>query len=482
MHRFKAIDPTAATFSSKPFDNGTGVAFTVKDNAEGTDSTLTVSEVATRHIRRLVGSASDYLGKKVTGAVVSVPSDWSEDQKAALVTAAKDANLEILQLITEPIAAVLANESKNTDKTEDKIVVAAKLGGIRSDVAVVAIRGGMYMILSTVHDYSLGGAQLDEVLMEYFAKEFIKKHKTDPRSEERGLAKLKLECEAVKKALSIGTSANFSVESLAGGIDFATTVNRSRYELLASKVLSRFTRLVENAIVKADLDPLDVDEILLAGGTSHTPRIATNMSSFFPETTVVTAPSTSASTINPSELVARGAALQAFLIESFDAEDIEQSTHPAVTVTPHLVKTVGFELSKDVFHPLITAETPLPVRRTMNFTSSTDGGILLRLVEGEREIKVTKQDPPPKPEKGDDDDDDEDDDEDEEPEEIREKVYKVGAQLGEIALKDVKKGSKITVQVQISADLGVTLSAQEIGKTGVRGTIPGSGAANGAAH
>ena len=223
------------------------MAFTVKDNAEGNDVTLSVSEVATRHIRRLVGSASDYLGKKVTGAVVAIPSDWSEDQKATLIGAAKDANLAVLQMITEPIAAVLANERKTTDASKDKIVAVAKFGGIRSDVAIVAIRGGMYTVLSTVHDYTLGGAQLDEVLMEYFAKEFIKKHKTDPRSEERSLAKLKYECEAVKKALSIGTSANFSVESLAGGIDFATTVNRSRYELLASKVLSRFTRLVENA-------------------------------------------------------------------------------------------------------------------------------------------------------------------------------------------------------------------------------------------
>jgi len=135
------------------------------------------------------------------------------------------------------------------------------LGGNRSDVAIVASRGGMYSVLATAHDYMLGGAQLDQVLIDHFAKEFMKKHKTDPRSNPKSLAKLKLESEAVKKALSQSASATFSVESLADGIDFRATVNRTRYELLAAKIFTNFRRLIEDAIRKAGLEVLDIDEV-----------------------------------------------------------------------------------------------------------------------------------------------------------------------------------------------------------------------------
>jgi molecular chaperone DnaK (HSP70) len=157
---------------------------------------------------------------------------------------------------------VLAYDARPESKLEDKIIVVADFGGIRSDIAVIASRGGMYSMLSTMHDYESGGTQLDQVLIDHFAKEFLKKHKSDPRQNERSLAKLKLEAEATKKALSLGANASLSVESLAEGIDFSSTINRTRYELLASKVFAAFTRLVEDAVRKADLDVLDIDEVL----------------------------------------------------------------------------------------------------------------------------------------------------------------------------------------------------------------------------
>lgn len=170
----------------------------------------------------------------------------------------------VLQYISEPVAAVLAYDARPESVLEDKIIVVADLGGTRSDIAVVASRGGMYSILSTSHDYESGGVQLDHVLIDHFAKEFIKKHKTDPRQNARSLAKLKLEAEATKRALSLGGNASLSIESLADGIDFSSTINRTRYELLASKVFGRFTRLIEEAIRKADLDVLDINEVCLS--------------------------------------------------------------------------------------------------------------------------------------------------------------------------------------------------------------------------
>lgn len=123
-----------------------------------------------------MSSASDYIGKKVTSAVITVPTNFSDKQKEALVEAAKNADLEILQLIHEPVAALLAYDARPDSKVTDKIVVVADLGGTRSDVAVVASRGGMYTILATAHDYEFAGSQLDTVSTCYKKSEGRNEH------------------------------------------------------------------------------------------------------------------------------------------------------------------------------------------------------------------------------------------------------------------------------------------------------------------
>jgi molecular chaperone DnaK (HSP70) len=477
---FKSIDPTHCHTTARPQEYESTIAFTIQDNEGGSPSTVTVSQIATRHFRRLIQSASDFLGKKVNSAVITVPTNFSEKQKAALIKAANSAGLEVLQLIHEPIAAVLAYDARAESKVSDKIVVVADLGGTRSDVAVVASRGGMYTILATAHDYEFAGTNLDKVLMDHFAKEFIKWNTTDPRENARSLAKLKLEAEATKKALSIGTNASFSVESLAEGVDFASTINRLRYETIAQKVFGGFNRLVEGVVKKAGLDVLDIDEVILSGGTSHTPKIASNFRSIFSATTTILAPSTTPTAINPSELQARGAALQASLIQEYEAEDIEQSTHPAVTTVKHLTNAIGVlsisEDSKGVFTPIIAAETAVPARRTIHIATPKEGGdVLIKIVEGVSYIKVTKPEPKPKSngaKVADADSDDEEEDSDEEEEEQREKVWKVGNVLAEAAIKGVKKGGKVEVMINVAGDLAVTITAREVGgKGGVRGNL-----------
>lgn len=124
------------------------MSFSVKDKAGEEDaSSVSISEASTRYLRRLVGSASDYLGKKVTSAVISVPTNFNDKQREALIKAANDADVEVLQLISDPVSAVLAYDARPEANIQDKIVVVADLGGTRSDVAVVASRGGMYTIL-----------------------------------------------------------------------------------------------------------------------------------------------------------------------------------------------------------------------------------------------------------------------------------------------------------------------------------------------
>lgn len=427
----------------------------------------------------------------MTSAVIAVPTNFTDAQKAALTKAAAAADLEVLQLVSDPVASVLAYDARPEAISEvgaqDKIVVVADLGGTRSDVAVVASRGGLYTILATAHDYEFAGFALDKVLMEHFAKEFVKKHKADPRENARSLAKLKAEAEATKKALSIGTNASFSVESLADGIDFASTVNRLRYETIARSVFDGINRLVESVIKKAGLDVLDVDEVIMAGGTSHTPRIAANLVALFPPSTKVFAPSTFAAAINPSELSARGAALQASLIQSFETEDIEQSIHPAVTTVKHTTNAVGVltlgEAGEEVFTPVIAPDTAVPARRTVHVLGPKDGGdALIKIVEGNTHIKVTAPEPKEaangatkkatvEDDKDSDDESDFSDDDDEE-EEKREKVWKVGETLAEAAVRGVKKGAQVEVTISVLADLSVTVALREVGaKGGVRGTI-----------
>lgn len=492
---FKSIDPSPCHQSAHPIEHGAAVAFTLHDTEAETANTVTVGEITTRHLRRLRSSASAYLGKDVNAAVITVPTNFSTAQKDALAAAAKDAGIQVLQFISEPTAAVLAYDARPGAKLADKIIVVADLGGTRSDVAVVASRGGIYTLLATLHDYEVSGFKFDQVLIDYFAKEFMKKHKAagDPREDERALAKLKLESEAVKKALSIGSTANFSVESLIGGIDFTATINRTRYDLLGNKLFAAFTRLVTHAVEKANLDPLDISEIILAGGNAHTPKVASAVASAFPESTKVIAPSTSSTAINPSELPVRGAAIQASLIQEFELEDIEQSTHPMVTVTPHLSHAVGVlcisgDDANGVFHAVVEAETSLPVRRTATIATPREGGdVLIKIVEGSRHIKVTKPEPKPKAEKkegnseDEDSDDDDDDDESDEEEELREKTWKVGQTLAEAAIRGVAKGGKVEVQINIAADLSINTIIREVGgKGGVRGAVQG-GKANGGA-
>jgi molecular chaperone DnaK (HSP70) len=259
LNSFKSIDPTPCHASAHPQQSSSTIAFSIHDTQDEKPNTISVSEVTTRHIRRLKQSASDFSGKTVTSAVIAIPTDASDAQKEALEKAAESAGVNVLQLIAEPIAALMAYDTRGDHR--DRVVVVADYGGSRSDVAVIASRGGMYSILATAHDYELGGVRLDQVLVDHFAKEFVKKHKTDPRENERSLAKLKLEAESVKKSLSLSASATFSVESLADGLDFRSTVNKTRYELLAGKVFQSFTRLIEEAVKKADLDLLDIDEV-----------------------------------------------------------------------------------------------------------------------------------------------------------------------------------------------------------------------------
>ena len=198
------------------------------------------------------------------------------------------------------------------------------------------------------------------------------------------------------------------------------------------------------------------------------------MKSAFPEGATVRAPSTSNTAINPAFLSATGAAIQASLIQEFEKEDIDQSTHPMVTVTPHIQNPIGIQKEADgetsSFEVVIPQDSATPIRKTKVLKSLSDGEMILRVCEGERKIKVTKPESRSKAETNGEKDSDEDSDLDDE-EDIREKMWVATRPLGEITAK-VKKGLKVEVMINVGADLSVSITAREVGaKTGVRGNI-----------
>jgi molecular chaperone DnaK (HSP70) len=174
-------------------------------------------------------------------------------------------------------------------------------------------------------------------------------------------------------------------------------------------------------------------------------------------------------------LSATGAAIQASLIQEFEKEDIDQSTHPMVTVTPHLQYAIGIETEvdgeKSSFEVVVPQDSAVPVRKTRVLHSTSDGEMVLRICEGQRKIKTTKPEPKPKAATNGDKDSDEDSDLDDEEDDVRERIWVPTKPLGEIAAK-VKKGLKVEVTVNVGADLSISISARERGaKTGVRGNI-----------
>lgn len=466
--KFEEVDTSVSKVGApaiKTEDGGIGYEITRADDKV---EIVTVEEATRRHFIQLKRAAEDYIGKKVESVVLTVPTDFTEKQREEITKVANNAGLKVLQLINEPSSALLAHLSSNDDRLlEDKVFVVADFGGIRSDAAVVSVRGGVFTILATAHEKGLGGEQLDDALAEFFAKEFEKKFKANPRTNARSLAKLKAESIVVKKTLSNVNTSSCSIESLAEGYDFLTSINRLRYELAAKTVLSNLTAFVEKAVTKAGLETLDIDEVLLVGGTSHTPKLASNVQFIFPESTVVVSPALDSKAINPAELVSRGAALQASLIESFDEEEIKESLQPVVVNTQHISKPIGIKDAEGNFIPILVSETAYPIKKSIEVTNGETSAVHIELFEGKRTVKETVVEPEQ------DSDESEDEDSDEEPEIRKDVVYVAGDLLAELSLKDLKPNSKLEVIVNITQNGTLHVSGRELkpGSVAVKGEI-----------
>ncbi|CAG8596534.1 10818_t:CDS:2 [Ambispora gerdemannii] len=221
--------------------------------------------------------------------------------------------------------------------------------------------------MGSTHDPTLGGVAFDQLLVTHFANEFKRKSKIDISNNKRALAKLRTSVESTKKTLSSSLNAPCSVESLADGVDFHGTINRTRFEIMASKLFTRCLNVIRDTLKENSLEPYSIDEVILVGGSCRIPKLQTKLREIFPN------PETHIRLdLEPDEVVAYGCAYQGALIselkiKGYQIQDIISDRE--ITNVPHLTKVIGILNAHEQFVTIVKENTPLPVRRVVQFSN-----------------------------------------------------------------------------------------------------------------
>ncbi|KAF7647734.1 hypothetical protein LDENG_00167480 [Lucifuga dentata] len=301
-------------------------------------------------------TAQSALGSDVTDAVVTVPFEFAHAQKKALREAAEAAGLHVLRLIHEPAAALLAYDVGQDCPSGKSHVLVYKLGGTSLSVTVLQVNGGMFRVLNTHTDHSIGGESFTHALAQHLAAEFRRSFKHDVSSNARAMLKLMNGADVAKHSLSSLGSANCFVDSLHDGIDFECNISRARFELLCSSLFNKSIQPIRALLEEAGLSTSDINKVVLCGGSARIPRLQQMMREMFTDVELL-------SSAPPDEVIAVGAALEAGLLvcrESLAPED--KSVTVDTCASDILVKEVN-ESGSEVFSVLLPSGTPLPARR-----------------------------------------------------------------------------------------------------------------------
>nr|CAD7589729.1 unnamed protein product [Timema genevievae] len=287
---------------------------------------------------------------------------------------AEEAGFDVLQVVSEPSAAVLAYGIGLQDE-EELFCLVYRLGGVSLDVTIMQVNSGMYTVCSALHVSHLGGDRFTKILADFLAGEFRQKWKLDPQESRRSMAKLMAAAETCKHVLSTMSTAHCFVESLCEGVDFSCNVSRARFENLIAQNIQEYLQPVINTLEKASLSNSSVSKIIICGGSMKIPKLQKMVSDLFPEATMF-------SSINPDEVIAVGAAKQAsFLSCSFDPDCEHLSMELPAVSKPIFIKLSGQSELKYVIPEL----SPVPVKRI--HTYPVDSGyseITVELYEKER--------------------------------------------------------------------------------------------------
>ncbi|MBW2707257.1 MAG: molecular chaperone DnaK, partial [Deltaproteobacteria bacterium] len=330
------------------------------------------AEVSSFILANIKKSAEEYLGEKITDAVITVPAYFSDSQRQATKDAGKIAGLNVLRIINEPTAAALAY---GLDKKKDEKIVVFDLGGGTFDVSVLEIGDGVFEVKATNGDTHLGGEDFDLRLVDYLADEFKKEQGIDLRNDKMALQRLKEAAEKAKIELSTSmeTEVNlpFITADANGPKHLAIKITRTKLENLVGDLLNKLRTPCRTAMKDAGLSSGDINEIILVGGMTRMPTVQQRVKEIFGKE-----PNKG---VNPDEVVAMGAAIQGAVLKG-DVEDVL-----LLDVTP---LSLGIETMGGVLTKLIEKNTTIPAKKSEIFSTAADNqpAVTVHVQQGEREM------------------------------------------------------------------------------------------------
>ncbi len=329
-------------------------------------------EISAMVLAKIKADAESYLGEKVTQAVITVPAYFNDSQRQATKDAGKIAGLEVLRIINEPTAASLAY---GLDKKKNEKIAVYDLGGGTFDISILEIGDGVFEVKSTNGDTHLGGDDFDQAIMNYIADEFKKEHGIELRNDRMVLQRLKEAAEKAKIELSSTNQTEinlpFITADASGPKHLVLNLTRAKLEQLVGHLIDRTVEPVMKALKDAGLDAKDIDEVVLVGGMTRMPAVVEKVKMIFGKEPH--------KGVNPDEVVAVGAAIQAGVLQG-DVKDVL-----LLDVTP---LSLGIETLGGVFTRLIERNTTIPTRKSEVFSTAADNqtSVEIHVLQGERQM------------------------------------------------------------------------------------------------